>query len=130
MSKRYVQKLAALEDGTLDPADFSHQDHIGVAFTAIERYGVFDAMSTFARGLITLTERAGVPDKFNATITMASRSLIAERAATGQYRNADAFLSANGDLLSKAFLTRQYDPDRLSSPLARAVPLLPKSQAA
>ncbi len=130
MSQRYLKKLAALEDDTLDPGDFSHQDHIATAFIAIERYGVFDAMSTFARGLKTLTERAGVPEKFNATITMASMSLIAERAATSEYRNADAFLNANCDLLSKAFLTRQYDPDRLSSPLARAVPLLPKSQAA
>ena len=130
MSQRYLQKLAALEDGTLDPGDFSHKDHIRVAFVAIERYRVFDAMSKFARGLKILTERAGLPEKFNATITMASISLIAERAATGNYRNADAFLIANANLLSKAFLTRQYDRDRLSSPLARAVPLLPKSQVA
>ncbi|MGI9389419.1 MAG: hypothetical protein ACR2O1_05110 [Boseongicola sp.] len=130
MSTRYQEKLVALEDDTLDPRDFSHQDHIGAAFLAIRKYGVFDAMSIFARGLVSLTERAGVPEKFNATITMASMSLIAERAATGDYRDADAFLSANNDLLSIAFLTRQYDPDRLSSALARSVPLLPKSQAA
>ncbi|MGI9395570.1 MAG: hypothetical protein ACR2OY_13050 [Boseongicola sp.] len=87
-------------------------------------------MSKFASGLISLTERAGVPEKFNATITMASMSLIAERAATGEYTDAEAFLSANYDLLSKAFFTRQYDPDRLSSALARSVPLLPQSQSA
>ena len=130
MSDLYAEKLAALEGGTLDPADFNHRDHVAVAYVAIKRYGVFDAMSTFARGLRSLTERAGVPEKFNATITMASMSLIAERAALDEHRNADAFLNANGDLLSKAFLTAQYDSDRLTSPLARAVPLLPKSQAA
>jgi len=130
MSDRYAERLAALENNTLDPADFSHQDHVGVAYLAIERYGVFDALSVFARGLKSLTARAGVPEKFNATITMASMSLIAERAATDEFENADAFLKANGELLSKSFLTSQYDRDRLSSPLARAVPLLPKSQAA
>ena len=130
MSKRYAEKLAALENNMLDPADFSHRDHVGVAYLAIERYGVFDAMSVFARGLRTLTERAGVPEKFNATITMASMSLIAERAAAGDFESADAFLNANGDLLEKSFLTRQYDRERISSPLARAVPLLPKPQAA
>ena len=72
MSGIFAEKLAALENETITPAEFSHKDHIGVAYEAIQKYGPFDAMSIIARGIKALTVRAGLPEKFNATITLAS----------------------------------------------------------
>lgn len=121
----YLEKLLALRDGTLDPESFSHADHVGVAYEAIDRHEVFEAVAIVASGLRGVAERAEVPRKFNATITQAFMSLIAERMASGTYANAEAFIAANPDLQEKTVLSPWYSTDRLTSDLARQVPLLP-----
>ncbi|NNK77750.1 MAG: hypothetical protein HKP40_03465 [Litoreibacter sp.] len=127
-SSSYPDKLAAMESGALEPNDFSHLDHVGVAVEALKKYGFFEAVSRYADGLRVLTEKAGVPEKFNATITFASMSLIAERLHSGEYTNADAFVQENGALFTKAFLTEQFPDGRYTSDVAREVPLLPTDQ--
>ena len=128
MTTRFQDKLAALEDGTLNPADFSHLDHVGVAVEALSKYDFFDAVSRYADGLRVLTEKAGVPEKFNATVTFASMSLIAERMHTHDHRDAEELLEANAKLFTKGFLTDQYVGDRSTSDLARKIPLMPADQ--
>ena len=66
-----------------------------------------------------------MPRKFNATITLAFMSLIAERMATTQYVDYDDFITSNPDLLSKDVLEQWYSPERLSSILARSIFLMP-----
>lgn len=124
----YPKKLEALESGLLNPDDFSHLDHIGVAVAALMQYDFFEAASRYASGLRLLTERAGVPEKYNATITFASLSLIAERLHAGDYDDAESFVRENGALLTKSFLTGQYPQDRSETDLARKIALLPTSQ--
>ncbi|RMF41692.1 MAG: hypothetical protein D6754_00470 [Alphaproteobacteria bacterium] len=126
----YRAKLDALRDGSLDPAGFGHRDHIGVACELLRHHEFFAATAIMAAGLRALTERAGVPEKYNATITFASMSLIAERMRQDDFADAADFVRRNADRLDLAFLTRQYPPERLHTPLARAVPLLPGDQFA
>lgn len=121
---RYRDLLAQLKAQTLDPDGFSHRDHVGVAYEALKQHDFFTACKTYADGLIALTKAAGVPEKYNATVTLAFMSLIAER-MQGTDGDADAFINANPDFLDKNFLRRKYPAARLSSPLARKVGLLP-----
>ncbi len=126
MSGNYTAVLRDLIDGTLDPKTFSHKDHVGVAYEAIARHDIFEATSLVAAGLRNLAERAGAPEKFNATITMAFMSLVAERMYGGAYATACDFIEDNSDLLEKSVLTPWYSDARLKSDLSRAVPLLPE----
>ena len=120
-----ARKLDALTDGSLAPEDFSHVDHVMVAFEALRRQDFADAHAQVADGICNLATRAGVPEKFHATITFAYMSAIAERMATAPCADAAKFVAANEDLLDRDFLAARYTPERLASPLARTTPLLP-----
>ncbi len=125
MTPDYRQALRDLTCGTLDPADFSHRHHIGVAYEALQQGDFFDAARQVAAGIRALTERAGVPDKFNTTVTWAFLSLIAERMRTTAHADAADFIRRNPDLGSGAALDPWYSKPRLSSALARSIALLP-----
>lgn len=117
--------LAALDDGALDPASFSHRDHVALAYEALRQDEFFAAAARIARGLRALAARAEVPEKFSATVTLAFLCLIAERMAESRADSAEAFLAANPDLLTGAPLARFYSPSRLADPRARGIALLP-----
>ena len=121
-----TQDLArAFEAGALDPAAFLHRDHVAVACDMLLRYDFLEATARYAAGLRSLAATAGVPEKFNATITLAFLSLIAERMRTTEHADYDDFIARNRDLLSKDLLGEWYSPERLRSDLARRVFLLP-----
>ena len=120
----YTDMLCQFERGALDPAGFRHADHVGVAYEALKRHGFFEALRIYADGLMALVEKAGVPEKFNATVTFAYMSAIAERMHRHPAASAADFLAANPDLLSGSVLDR-YSRARLQGDLARRVALLP-----
>lgn len=124
----YAQKLDALVCDTLSPEEFSHLDHVGVAYEALCGHEFFDAVTLIAKGLSRLTTRAGVPEKYNATLTFASMSLIAERMKTAPCPSAEEFVTRDGAIFSGGFLKAQFSETRLGSELAREVALLPGAQ--
>ena len=128
MNGYYAQKLNALAEDILAPTEFSHLDHVGVAYEALRGHEFFEAVTIVAQGLSRLTERAGVPDKYNATLTFAAMSLVAERMKTAPCSTAEEFVSRDGSLFSGAFLKEQFQDARLNSKLAREVALLPDAQ--
>ncbi|MFK7938912.1 MAG: hypothetical protein AB8B82_06005 [Roseovarius sp.] len=111
--------------GTLDPQGFTHRDHGRVAWHALEEADYFTASLRVARGLKTLAQAAGVPEKFNATVTHVFLSQIAERRLASSDPNAEAFLDANPDVLRGDVLQAQYSQARLSCMAAQSVALLP-----
>jgi len=125
MTPNYKTKLLMLIDGTLAPQDFSHTDHIGVTYEALCRHDFFDALSIVANGIRDLTVRASVPGKFNATVTFAFVSIIAERMNTGDYENAADFINQNPNLTKKPLLAPWYSKTYLSSKLAHSIAVLP-----
>lgn len=125
MSNTYTDLLLALEEGTLQPKNFTHAAHIGVAVAALQRYPFFDAMKVVADGLYSMASRAGVPEKFNATLTLASMSLIAEWLAQDDTCDPEQFIARHGDALRVDKLRALYSPGRLETPLARQTGLLP-----
>lgn len=120
----YAVMTTELAEGRLQPEGFTHRAHLGVAYEILSRHEVFEGMAIYARGLRHLTEAAGVPEKFNATVTLAFLSLTAERMAQGGYPDTDAFLDGNADLLRPGVLGRYFPADILASDLARRVPVL------
>lgn len=125
MDDSYLGKLQRLMSGTLDPAEFRHMDHIGVTYEALARHEFFDAAYRVSSALRALAERAGVPDKFNATMTWAYMSLIAERMRTTEHQSAEEFIDRNPDIACSAALAPWYSQQRLKSELARSTVLLP-----
>jgi len=120
----YKEMLTRFQRCEIDPAGFHHADHVGVAYEALSRHGFFTALQIYADGLMALVEKAGVPEKFNATVTFAYMSAIAERMRSAPAKTAADFIAANPVLLSGEVLSR-YSPERLQSDLARQVALLP-----
>lgn len=125
MKNSYFEKLQCLRAGTLDPKNFSHADHVVVAYEALSRHDFIEAMSIVSSGIRALAEKAGDKSKFNATITLAFISLIAERMQTTCHDDAGDFLRQNPDLTGPAALSSWYSKDRLASPMARSIALLP-----
>lgn len=120
----YAVMAEELAAGSLQPQGFSHRAHLGTAYEILCRHEVFEGMAIYARGLRRLTEAAGVPEKFNATVTLAFLSLTAERMAQGDYPDTNAFLDGNADLLQPGVLGRYFPAETLASDLARRVPVL------
>ncbi len=121
-AESFLERFEAL---ALSPADFGHADHVRAAFAMLERYDFATACARYAGAIKAMAERAGAHDKYNATITFAFMSVIAERKAHAPDADFDDFLARNPDLLSKDILLSWYSKDRLSSPLARSQFLMP-----
>lgn len=109
----------------IDAAAFHHREHIVVAWELLRMHDFIDAAAIYARGIRTIADAAGAHEKFNLTITYAFMSLIAERMSGGP-DNADAFIAAHPELMRKDLLARWYGAERLDSPEAKTVFLMPE----
>jgi hypothetical protein len=111
--------------GEVDPATFSHRDHVRMGYEMLRRHSFDEAVLHYSRALRAMTAKAGKPEAFHQTITVAFLALIAERAGedSGDF---DAFARANPDLLDKAVLARWYPRERLMSDAARRTFVLPE----
>ncbi len=125
----YAALTDALEQQTIDVSAFRHRDHVGVACEMLRRYPYLDAAVRYADAIKGVATKAGVPEKFNLTITLAFLSMIAERMATVPHDSVADFIDRNPDLLTKQVLERWYAPSRLTSALARDVFLMPDNGA-
>ncbi|MCT4558706.1 MAG: hypothetical protein N4A61_11710 [Pelagimonas sp.] len=108
----------------LDPASFDHAAHVKTAYLLLATRPFEHAFFTYCTHLRALTARAGAEEKYNATITFAALSTIAERMSSPA-EDVSRFLAKHPDLLEASTLTRGYSHSRLMSERARHVPLLP-----
>ena len=125
MTTDYLELTRSFEARDIDASAFRHVDHVGVAYEMLRKHDFIHATAEYAESICAIATAAGVPRKFNATITLAFMSLIAERMATTQHVDYDDFITSNPDLLSKDVLEQWYSPERLSSNLARSIFLMP-----
>jgi hypothetical protein len=121
-----ADELRALETGALDPSKFPHQEHVRLAYGMLERYPFGEAVGRFSRGVKLLAAKAGRPEVYHETITIAFLAVIGERRARAQSTKWPEFKADNGDLFDKRCLERWYDADYLRSDLARQTFCLPK----
>ncbi|HEX8077279.1 MAG TPA: hypothetical protein VF511_05650 [Chthoniobacterales bacterium] len=124
-SKAAREELQALEAGTLDPTKFPHSEHVRMGYEMLGHYAFSDALSRFSRGLKLLAARAGRPEVYHETITVAFLALINERIARAPGRTWLQFQENNSDLFDKRCLEKWYGPEQLQSDLARRTFCLP-----
>ena len=130
MTKPQYSKLTRqFERHELDPESFGHIEHVRVAYEMLLRYGFIDALGRYASAIDSIATRAGAPDKFNVTITLAFLSLIAERIYKTDPSDFDQFLALNADLGSSRVLGKWYSRADLLSDFARTHFMLPNQAA-
>ena len=112
--------------GETAAAGFAHREHVRMAFEMLRRHDFAETVLHFSRALRIMAERAGKPQAFHQTVTIAFLSLIAERLEAGRWSDFADFARDNPDLLEKGLLARWYRPERLASEPARRTFLLPE----
>jgi uncharacterized protein YaeQ len=120
------EELERFLRGELDAARFPHREHVRMAFELLQRHDFAETALHFSRALRAMAQRAGKPQAFHQTVTIAFLSLIAERMESEPAGDFATFAERNPDLLDKAALARWYRPERLASESARRTFLLPE----
>jgi hypothetical protein len=120
------EQLGRFLRGELDAARFPHREHVRMAFELLRLHDFAETALHFSRALRAMAQRAGKPQAFHQTVTIAFLSLIAERMESRPAADFAAFAQRNPDLLDKGALTRWYRPERLASESARRTFLLPE----
>jgi hypothetical protein len=123
-----ADELRALETGALDPSKFPHQEHVRLAYGMLERYPFGEAVARFSRGVKLLAAKAGRPDIYHETITVAFLAVIGERRARSLSNSWAEFEEHNSDLFDKRCLERWYEAKQLGSDLARRTFCLPQAR--
>jgi hypothetical protein len=116
--------------GELPASELSHREHVRLAWATLRRYDFAESVYRYSRALRAVAARAGRPEKFNQTQTIAFLSLIAERLARGGGDDFESFARAHPELFDAALLASYYPRERLSCPLAHRTFLLPGPRAA
>jgi hypothetical protein len=120
-----AEELRTLETGALDLAKFPHAEHVRLGYEMLGRYGFGEAVARFGRGLKLLAAKAGKPQVYHETITVAFLAVINERRARGATQSWSEFKGANPDLLDKRCLEKWYGAEQLATDLARQTFCLP-----
>lgn len=99
---------------------FSHREHIHLTWLAVRRYGVPRAIDLVSEGIQRTARYAGVPQKYNATLSRAWVELVGHHAfAEPDTDDFAAFVARTPVLLDKRLIMRFYEPATLASPQAR-----------
>ena len=120
-------ELGRFVRGEIGAGDFHHRDHVRMAFEMLRRHDFAESVWLFSRALRAMAARAGKPQAFNQTVTIAFLSLIAERIERDGAEDFAAFVHAHPDVLDKGVLARWYRSDQLMSDIARRTFVLPGS---
>ena len=111
--------------GEVDAAAFPHREHVRMAFEMLRRHDFAESVWLFSRTLRAMAARAGKPQAFHQTVTVAFLALIAERMQRGAHRDFPALVRAHPELLDKSALGRWYRPATLADEVARRTFVLP-----
>jgi hypothetical protein len=111
--------------GEIDAASFRHREHLRMAFEILRRHDFAESVWLFSRALRTMTTRAGKPQAFHQTITVAFLSLVAERMELGHQGDFVAFEQAHPELIDTGVLGNWYARGQLASDVARRTFVLP-----
>ncbi len=120
----------AFELGNLLPADFDHRAHLRAAFCLVQRRPFLEACIAMRDGVRDIARRAGRPELYHETITIAFMSIVAQRVASRPALGWDDFLAAHPDLSERTLLARWYGRETLQSAQARVQFVMPDAEAA
>ena len=129
MAETDREELERFMRGEFEAAQFPHRAHVRMAFLMLQCYDFPESVLHYSRALRTMAARAGKPQAFHQTVTIAFLSLIAERLEGAEWKDFGAFTRDNPDLLDKGAVARWYRPERLASERARRTFVLPEPVA-
>jgi CRP-like cAMP-binding protein len=98
---------------------FGHREHVKLTWLAVRRCGTADAVELISDGIQRTARYAGVPQKYNATVSRAWVELTAYHMAEAPGESFDELVRRNPGLMDKRLLTRFYHSRTLASPAAR-----------
>ena len=98
---------------------FGHRQHVHLTWLAVRHYGVEAAVRIVSDGIQQTARYAGVPQKYNATVSRAWVELVGHHANHSNTATFDAFADQNPALLDKRLLNRFYHSATLASSPAR-----------
>ena len=111
--------LREFEGCRLAPGSFHHGDHVRLAWICLRRFGQLGAEQYLLRGIRTMAESAGVPEKFLYTTTVAWVRLVAARQLDGADQSFDLWINRYPELLDATLLAQYYSQATLQSEAAR-----------
>lgn len=116
--------LTSFVSGTLSPAEFDHAAHIRAACLLLQSRPFLEACIAMRDGLSQIAAKAGKPQLYHETITVAFMAVIAGRLADGapDWQN---LVATQSDLFDRALLQGYYSAGLLDSDKARKHFLLP-----
>jgi hypothetical protein len=98
---------------------FGHREHVQLTWLAVRRCGTGGAVDLISDGIRRTARYAGVPQKYNATVSRAWVELTAYHMGEAPAESFAELLARNPGLLDKRLLTRFYSSRALASPNAR-----------
>lgn len=122
-----AELLERFESNTLDPARFSHREHVRVAWLLLRRDGLVAALGGYRTRLQQLTSRVGKPEVYHETITFASLLLVWDRLGDASETFSDFAARCPELFVKPSLLDRLYQPATLASRRARERFVLPDS---
>jgi hypothetical protein len=115
-------------DAVLDPAIFTHEAHLRLAWIHLNKYGLEAAIENVVEQLKRYTKAVGAADKYNETVTMAAVYAVQHFKIRSAHTDFVTFLSENSQLKTnfKDLLNTHYHTDIFRSAHARATFLEPE----
>jgi hypothetical protein len=115
--------LEAFERGTLahpHHQPFGHREHIRMAWLAVHRYGLDQAIETAEAGLRRIASDHGVTERYSSTRTAVWVRLVAHHVKEAPTLTFDEFLVRFDPLLDSHLLDEHFSPELLTTPESRS----------
>lgn len=127
--KEYTDQelLNKLKDGTLPPADFTHEAHVRLVWIIQKNTPENEVTSEVSRIIKHYAEAIGEGTIYHETLTYASVMIILSHMKHKDYANFNEFLIDNPLLTQdfKSLINRHYSPELIHSELAKKEVLAP-----
>ena len=106
---------------TLDPALFSHEAHLRLAWIHIQQYGIEKALENVPTQIIRFVDNLGAKDKYNHTLTIAAIKTVYHFTLKSVSNNFKDFIQEFPRLKSnfKGLLAAHYRQDIFMNELAK-----------
>ena len=130
MGRADEEFLAALEAGTLPPAEFNHRGHLRAGFLYLRQHDFPGACVAMKRTIRAFAAALGKGSLYHETVTIAYLALLAERLVEEPRElGFEDFLERYPELLLRDYFERYYPKGALDGPEARATFLLPRPRS-
>ena len=105
----------------LDPAHFSHEAHLRLAWIHLDKYGIEQAENRMEKQLRSFVEFIGAHDKYNKTLTLAAIRMLHQYRSMSRSENFKGFIREFPELKHhfNDLLERHYSFDIHDSPEAK-----------